>query len=53
MTAELFDKVLAEAAEDARRDFQVVAKTRQGADHPVALSFPEGAYLKGVVMRAI
>ena len=53
MTAELFDKVLAEAAEDARRDFQVVAKTRQGADHPVALAFPEGAYLKGVVMRAI
>ena len=53
MTAELFDKVLAEAAEDAGRDFQTVARTRQGADHPVALAFPEGAYLKGVVLRAM
>ena len=49
----LFSKVLAEAAEDAGRDFQTIAKTRQGADHPVALSFPEGAYLKGAVLRAI
>ena len=53
MTEELFGKILAEAAEDAGRDFQVIAKTRQGADHPVALSFPEGHYLKGVVLRAI
>jgi len=53
MTEELFAKVLAEAAEDAGRDFQTIAKTRQGADHPVALSFPEGAYLKGVILRAV
>ena len=53
MTGELFDKILAEAATDARRDFQMVARTRQGADHPVALSFPEGHYLKGVVLRAL
>ncbi|MBO7483290.1 MAG: class I SAM-dependent rRNA methyltransferase [Kiritimatiellae bacterium] len=51
MTPELFDKILAEASEDAGRSFQVVARTRQGADHPVALSFPEGHYLKGVVLR--
>ena len=53
MLPELFDKVLAEAAEDAGRGFQVVGRTRQGADHPVALSFPEGAYLKGVILRAM
>jgi len=53
MTDELFAKVLAEASEDAGRDFQTVAKTRQGADHPVLLSFPEGAYLKGVILRAV
>ncbi len=53
MNPELFDKVLAEAAADAGRDFQMIARTRQGADHPVALGFPEGAYLKGVVLRAI
>ena len=53
MSDELFAKVLAEAAEDAGHDFQTIAKTRQGADHPVALSFPEGAYLKGTILRAI
>jgi len=53
MSPEFFEKILAEAAEDAKRGFQIVAKTRQGADHPVALSFPEGAYLKGVVLRAM
>lgn len=51
MTSELFDKILAEAAQDARRDFQVVARTCQGADHPVSLGFPEGLYLKGVILR--
>lgn len=53
MTPELFDQVLAEAAADAGRGFQTIARTRQGADHPVALSFPEGFYLKGVVMRSM
>ncbi|MBQ2625098.1 MAG: class I SAM-dependent rRNA methyltransferase [Kiritimatiellae bacterium] len=53
MDAAFFDTVLAEAAEDAHRKFQVVARTRAGADHPVLLSFPEGAYLKGVVLRSI
>ena len=53
MTADLFDKVVTEAALDARRAFQVVARTRQGCDHPVALAFPEGLYLKGLILRAI
>ena len=53
MDAVFFDKVLAEAAEDAKRDFQVVARTRAGADHPVLINFPEGAYLKGVILRAM
>ena len=53
MDAAFFDTVLSEAAEDAHRRFQVVARTRAGADHPVLLSFPEGAYLKGVVLRGV
>ena len=53
MSTELFDKVLAEAALDAGRDFQMLARTRQGADHPVALNFPEGLYLKGLILRRI
>ena len=53
MTSELFDQVLAEAAVDAGRGFQVTARTHAGADHPVALSFPEGEYLKGVILRRL
>lgn len=53
MTGDLFDKILMEAAEDAGRDFQIVSRTRQAADHPVLVSFPEGLYLKGVIMRSV
>ncbi len=53
MTPDLFDRVLAEAAEDAGRDFQVVTRTRQASDHPVALAFPDGLYLKGAILRAL
>ncbi len=53
VTGELFNKILAEAAFDAKRDFQIVSETRQGADHPVSLAFPEGLYLKGVLLRAV
>lgn len=51
ITPEFFDTILAEAATDAKRDFQIVERTGQPFDHPVALSFPEGRYLKGVVLR--
>jgi len=53
MNSPLFDKIVAEAQMDAQRDFQVVARTQQAADHPVAVSFPEGHYLKGVILRAM
>lgn len=53
VTPETFDRVCAEAAFDAGRDFQILERTRQGADHPVALTFPEGLYLKGLVLRAV
>ena len=53
MDDDLFGKVVSEAATDAKRDLQIIAKTRQGADHPVAVSFPEGYYLKGLVLRAM
>ena len=53
MTPELFETICREAATDANRGFQVIAHTRQASDHPVALSFPEGSYLKGLVLRAM
>ncbi len=49
--AALFQKIVAGAALDAKVDAQIIQKLSQGADHPVALNFPEGAYLKGLVCR--
>jgi 23S rRNA (cytosine1962-C5)-methyltransferase len=51
ISADLFQKILFGAALDAGRDAQIVGVLGQGADHPVALTFPEGAYLKGLVCR--
>jgi 23S rRNA (cytosine1962-C5)-methyltransferase len=49
--AELFQKMVADAALDARRDVQLIRRLGQAADHPTLLSFPEGTYLKGLVCR--
>lgn len=51
VSAELFQKVLFGAAVDAGRDVQIMRFLHQGADHPVLLSFPESAYLKGFLCR--
>jgi 23S rRNA (cytosine1962-C5)-methyltransferase len=47
--AALFQKIVAGAALDANADAQIVEHMSQGPDHPVALQFPEGAYLKGLI----
>ena len=49
--AALFQKIVAGAALDAGRDAQIIERLGQPADHPVALEFPEGEYLKGLVLR--
>ncbi|MGH8642253.1 MAG: class I SAM-dependent rRNA methyltransferase [Burkholderiales bacterium] len=51
VTADLFQKIVAGSALDAETDAQVVARLGASADHPVALSFPEGEYLKGLICR--
>jgi 23S rRNA (cytosine1962-C5)-methyltransferase len=51
VSADLFQKVVAGAALDARRDVQVIERLAQSPDHPVLLSFPEGEYLKGLICR--
>jgi 23S rRNA (cytosine1962-C5)-methyltransferase len=51
VSAELFQKIVFSAALDAGRDAQIVGHLAQGADHPVSLTFPEGAYLKGLICR--
>ena len=47
--AALFQKIVASAALDAGVDASIIEHLSQGADHPVSLHFPEGAYLKGLV----
>ncbi len=49
MEPSLFGKIVADAALDAGRDAQIVEVPGQAADHPVALSFPEGRYLTGLI----
>ncbi len=49
----LFQKVVFGAALDAGRGVQVLEWLRQAPDHPVALTFPEGAYLKGLICRVV
>ncbi|MFZ5523150.1 MAG: class I SAM-dependent rRNA methyltransferase [Pseudomonadota bacterium] len=51
ISADLFQKIIAGAALDAGVDAQIVHHLHASADHPVLLSFPEGAYLKGLVLR--
>jgi 23S rRNA (cytosine1962-C5)-methyltransferase len=51
INCELFQKVLFEAAVDAKRDVHIVERLGQGVDHPVLLTFPESQYLKGFICR--
>jgi len=50
MPSELFQKIVADAALDAKRDAQIIARLSQASDHPIASTFPEGFYLKGLAL---
>jgi 23S rRNA (cytosine1962-C5)-methyltransferase len=51
ISADLFQKIVAGAAQDAQAQATIVARLAASADHPVALAFPEGDYLKGLLLR--
>ena len=53
ISTELFQKIVAGAALDAHADGQIIAHLTASADHPVALNFPEGDYLKGLLIRKV
>lgn len=53
MTSDLFQKIVADAALDAGREAQILERMGQASDHPIATPYPEGFYLKGLVVRAI
>ena len=49
--ADLFQSIVAGAALDAGGDAKIIERFGAAADHPVALNFPEGEHLKGLVCR--
>ena len=51
VSAELFQKIAAAAAADAGVDATIGDRFHADADHPVSLSFPEGEYLKGLLLE--
>jgi len=51
VSADLFRKIVAGAALDAGADARMIGQFHAAPDHPVALAFPEGEYLKGLLCR--
>ena len=51
VSAELFQKIVAGAAADAAASATLLERFRAAPDHPVLLEFPEGEYLKGLLLR--
>ncbi len=50
VSADLFHKIVAGAGLDAGIDGQIHARTGAAPDHPMTVTFPEGEYLKGLVI---
>jgi 23S rRNA (cytosine1962-C5)-methyltransferase len=53
MSIENFKQVIAWAAMDAGKQVQFIRQFSQPEDHPVRASFPEGEYLKGLLVRVV
>lgn len=53
LDAKLFQQIVFGAAVDAKRDAQIAERLGQSPDHPIGLYFPEGEYLKGLVLRVL
>lgn len=49
----LFRTVIFNAAKDAKREVQILSLHRMAADHPVSIYFPDGEYLKGLLLRVL
>lgn len=51
ISRDLFQKIVFGALADSGRQAQIIRHLSAGDDHPVALTFPEGEYLKGLLLR--
>ena len=50
ISADLFHKIVASAGADAGVDGYIAGRMGAAPDHPMTLAFPEGEYLKGLVV---
>ena len=48
---DLFQKIVAGAVIDARRQAWALTRFGAGVDHPLLMTFPEGEYLKGLHLK--
>ncbi len=53
VSPDLFQKIVAGAAADAGVETQLMRRLSAASDHPVSLDFPEGDYLKGLMLRKV
>ncbi len=51
ISADLFHKIVASAGTDANVNGYITQRLGGAADHPMTLNFPEGEYLKGLVVQ--
>lgn len=51
ITPAMFQQIIADAAIDAECTVRIVQRLQGAADHPVDLAFPEGEYLKGLLLQ--
>jgi len=53
ISMELFQKIVAGAVTDARADARILRRLSAGTDHPMSAAFPEGEYLKGLLLEKV
>lgn len=53
MSADLFQKVIADAAVDSGRSVKFIERFQQAADHITDTAYPEGFYLKGFACKVL
>ncbi|KVP87166.1 23S rRNA methyltransferase [Burkholderia ubonensis] len=50
---DLFQKIVAGAGADAKVDARILKRLGAGVDHPLLSAFPEGEYLKGLLLQIV
>ncbi|MBF0226978.1 MAG: class I SAM-dependent methyltransferase [Desulfobacterales bacterium] len=53
VSPELFQSIIANSSLDANRNSVIIRHLFQASDHIVNLNFPEGAYLKGIIVKTL